>query len=263
MPSPDPLGLARKVVIVTGGTRGIGRATADAFAAAGARVVLASRHRDEAERAAAEVAKAFGGDALGVAADVSQLADAESLMTAAKRWGGRIDAVACVAGHPFDRKRWDTPLHETPKAELDQGFEDVWRTDFLGSLHATWAALPAMLEKRSGALVYVGSTPALVGYKGPSYTAAKAAVLGLMRDVAREYGPRGVRANAVAPGNIKTPATWDLLSSRERKALGEEASLRRWGEPEDVARAIVFLASDLARFMTGEVVVVDGGTVMR
>ncbi len=111
--------------------------------------------------------------------------------------------------------------------------------------------------------MYISSTPALEGYKGAPYTAAKAGILGFMRDVAREYGQYNVRANALALGNILTSATYASLDPETREALVREAPLRRWGQPEEVANAVVFLVSNLSTFITGQTIIVDGGTVRR
>ena len=200
---------------------------------------------------------------MGVAADVTRYDHAQRLCKATLTWGGRIDAIVNNAGFKLDPKIWNTPISKIPPAKLEEWFQSVWRVDFMGAVNMTRAALPPMQKARRGSLVYVASTPALVGYKGAPYTTAKAAVLGLMRDVAREAGPSGVRANAVALGNVKTSATWDPLSPKERRALEGEAPLGRWAQPAEVARAIAFLAGDDSSFVTGQVLVVDGGTVIR
>jgi gluconate 5-dehydrogenase len=118
------------------------------------------------------------------------------------------------------------------------------------------------LPQRRGSLIFLSSTPALSGYHGTPYTEAKAALLGLMRDLAREYAPSGIRANAVAPGNIAS-GWYQRLSGQKKQELANESPLQRWGRPEEVAGAIVFLASDLAGFITGQTIIVDGGKVMR
>jgi 3-oxoacyl-[acyl-carrier protein] reductase len=119
-----------------------------------------------------------------------------------------------------------------------------------------------MVPQRQGNLIFISSTPALSGYHGAPYTEAKAGLLGLMRDLGREYGKYGIRANAVAPGNIAS-GWYHQLTESQKQALAAEASLQRWGHPEEVAGAILFLASDLAGFITGQTIVVDGGKVMR
>jgi 3-oxoacyl-[acyl-carrier protein] reductase len=169
----------------------------------------------------------------------------------------------CNAGYPFRPDIWDTPLHQATVQELETWFEGTLRTDLLGSVFCTVEALPLMIKQKSGSIVYVSSTPAVEGYKGAPYTAAKAGVLGFMRDVAREYGQYNVRANAIALGNILTSATFESLEPETREALAKEAPLRRWGQPEEAANAALFLVSRLSSFITGQTLIVDGGTVRR
>ncbi len=263
--SSDQLGLEGAWALVTGSTRGIGRATAEALAEAGARVVVTSRHGADAAQVAGELQDTHGVEAAGLEADVSDQGDVAVLFRELRELTADrgLEVVVNNAGFPWREEMWETPLHEVTDEDLDAWFDDVHRVDVAGSRYCTREALRWWVEDEvPGRLVYVSSTPALEGYQGTPYTEAKAAVLGLMRDVAREYGPHGIRANAVAPGNIATGYV-EALDAGAREALAAEAPLERWGDAEEVARAILFLASDLASFVTGQTLVVDGGTVSR
>ncbi|MBI5511917.1 MAG: SDR family oxidoreductase [Deltaproteobacteria bacterium] len=255
-------GLEGQTAIVTGASRGIGKATALELCRYGARVVLTSRDAARAAAVAESWVAEFGDVVLALGVDVSDRTAVGEMVERVLAWsGGRIDIVVNNAGHPIEAELWDTPLHAIPAAALTERFRRVADVDLGGARNLTHAVLPTMMAQRSGALVYVSSTPALAGHKATPYTEAKAGLLGLMRDVAKGYGAHGVRANAVAPGNIRT-GWFDTLGPEEQRALAEEAPLGRWGEPEDVAGAILFLASPLSSFVTGQTLVVDGGKVI-
>jgi 3-oxoacyl-[acyl-carrier protein] reductase len=251
------------VAIVTGATRGIGRAIAEALAEQGARVAVTARDAASARAAAHEIAERTGAHTLAIGADVTRPHDIERTVEEVLRWSsGRIDVLVNNAGYPVVDELWNTPLHAVPKDRLDAWHHAVYDVDVRGARGMTHAVLPTMLAQRSGALVFLSSTPALAGYKATPYTEAKAALLGLMHDLALEYGRYGIRANAVAPGNILTG--WaDGLTPDERGALGQECALRRWGEPHEVAQAVLFLASPRSSFITGQTLVIDGGKVLR
>jgi NAD(P)-dependent dehydrogenase (short-subunit alcohol dehydrogenase family) len=174
-----------------------------------------------------------------------------------------LDVLVCNAGFPFLPEIWNTATDAIPKEKLDIWYSQVFRTDTMGSIFCTYEALPLMKAQSRGSIIYLSSTPALEGYQGAPYTVAKAALLGLVKDIAREYGRYNIRANALALGSIQTPATFDNLDPSTRDTFAQEAALRRWGKPEEVGRAALFLASDLSSFVTGHTLVVDGGTVCR
>jgi 3-oxoacyl-[acyl-carrier protein] reductase len=256
--------LSGKYSLVTGSSRGIGRAIADVLAEYGSNVLITSRNSLEAQAAAKEIADRYSVEAVGFACDVSRQASVHALFEYLRRWSSdRLDVLVCNAGFPFRGEIWETPLHDTPPGKISDWYFDLFRTDTMGSIYCTVEALQIMVARKSGSIIYITSTPALEGYRGTPYTVAKAGILGLMRDIAREYGKYNIRANAFALGNIRTLATFDQLDEESRRALAQEAPLRRWGSPEEVGRAALFLASDLSGFITGQTIVVDGGTLRR
>jgi 3-oxoacyl-[acyl-carrier protein] reductase len=236
--------LAGKTALVTGASRGIGRAIAVELASAGASVVVGYRSgRDEAE----DVAREIGGRA--VQADVSDAASALALVEAA----GDIDILVNNAGLTRD-------------GLLARMSDDDWRTVIdtnLSSVFYTCRAVTRpMMKKRSGAIVNVSSIVGVHGNWGQTnYAASKAGIIGFTKSLAKELGSRNVRANVVAPGYVKTQLT-DVLPEEATTAMLQQTPLGRLGDPADVAGAVRFLCSDEASFVTGEVLLVDGGLGM-
>jgi len=256
--------LEKQYALVTGASRGIGRAIAESLAGAGCNIAITSRNLQECRSVAAEISLSHGVQTIGLQADVSLLENVHELFERLHNWSaGRLDILVCNAGYPMQPEIWNTPLHATPADKLPAWYLGIFGTDAMGAVHCTFEALPWMLALRKGAILYIASTPALEGFQGTAYTMAKAAVLGLMKDVAREYGKDKIRANALALGNIQTPATFDHLDDESRRILAAEAPLQRWGTPAEVGKAALFLVSDLSSFVTGQILVVDGGTVRR
>lgn len=253
-----------RVALITGASRGIGRAIAISLAEAGCRVAIASRSLQASQSTAAWIKSNCGVEAIGLEADVSRFDEVRRLFLDLLRWSsGRLDILVNNAGYPMNPEIWNTPLDATPESSLPSWYAEVYGTDALGAVYCTHQAIPGMKAHGGGNILYISSTPALEGYRGTPYTMAKAAILGLMKDVAREYGKDNIRANALALGNIRTSATFDALDEKNREALAAEAPLNRWGAPEEVGKAALFLVSGLSSFVTGQVIVVDGGTVRR
>lgn len=256
-------GLRDAVVLITGATRGSGRVAATLFAQCGAAIAVNGRSAAEAQQVADELAARYHVKTLAAPADVADANAVEQMFARLGEWSeGRLEVMICNAGYPLADELWRTPLHEMSTEAIMQWFQQVRAVDLDGARYCSRLALKFMRPQHHGALIFVSSTPALSGYRGTPYTEAKAALLGLMRDIALEYGKDGIRANAIAPGNIAS-GWYEALSAEDRAALALEAPLGRWGKPEEVAGAMLFLASDLAGFITGQTLVIDGGKVMR
>jgi 3-oxoacyl-[acyl-carrier protein] reductase len=243
--------LQSKVAIVTGAARGIGRATAFLFAREGARVVLADLD-DVAGAETAEDIAATGGTALYVRADVSRQADARALAARAREQFGRIDILINNAGITRDA---------TLAKMTEEQFDTVLQVNLKGVFNCAQAVMPSMIEAGYGRIVNTSSVVALYGNFGQTnYVATKSAVIGMTKVWARELGRKGITVNAVAPGFIAT----EMVNSVPEKVLTmikERTPLQRLGEPVEIARAYLFLASDEASFVNGAVLSVDGGMV--
>jgi 3-oxoacyl-[acyl-carrier protein] reductase len=236
--------LEGKRALVTGGSRGIGRAVALELGRAGAEVVVG--YRSEAGEAEA-VASEIGGRA--VQADVADPDEAKALVEEA----GEIDVLVNNAG---------TTRDGVLARMLDEDWRTVLETNLSSTFYTCRAAARGMMKRRAGAIVNVSSIVGVHGNWGQTnYAASKAGIIGFTKSLARELGSRGVRANVVAPGYVKTRLT-DVLPEDATKAMLDNTPLGRLGEPEDVAGAVRFLCSDAASFITGEVLLVDGGLGM-
>ncbi len=256
-------GLRDAVALITGATRGSGLMMAHLFAQCGARVAINSRSLSETAQLAEELHALYHVPTLALPTNVSDVNAVNEMFEQLADWSAhRLEVLVCNAGLPLVSEMWNTPLHEMNEKEVKDWFEQVRAVDLDGARFCARQALRLMIPQRRGSIIFISSTPALSGYRGTPYTEAKAALLGLMHDLAREYGQHNIRVNAVALGNIAS-GWYENLSAEQREALTHEAPLARWGKPEEVAGAILFLASDLSGFITGQTLVVDGGKVMR
>ena len=241
-------------VLITGASRGIGAACARRFARDGWKVAV-HYYKSEAEALAlAEELRAAGAEAVPVRGDLSDPAQAARAVETAQQALGHLDALVCNAGVAL------------PVQLLTDTTDDQWRrvmgTDLDGVFFTLRAAIPGMVSRKRGAIVTVSSMWGVTGGSCEApYSAAKAGVIGLTKALAKELGPSGIRVNCVAPGAIETDMT-AFLTPEDRAALADEAPLGRMGTPEEVAEAIRFLAGEEARFITGQVLRVDGGMVI-
>lgn len=241
--------LTGKNAIVTGSTRGIGKEVAKALAESGARVAVVGRDLANAQLVAAEL----GHGAMGFACDVIDTAAVAKLIADVEKEFGGIDILVNNAGLTRDN---------LVMRLKDQDWDDVMNVNLRGAFAAIRAASRGMMKKRSGRIINMASVVGLNGNKGQAnYAASKAGLIALTKSVAKELGSRNILVNAIAPGFIATEMT-DAMTPEAKSALTGLIPLERLGRTEDIASAVVFLASDHASYITGQVIVIDGGMVM-
>jgi 3-oxoacyl-[acyl-carrier protein] reductase len=249
-------GLEGRVALVTGGSRGIGRATVHLLAASGAKVAFSFCSDLPAAMSLENEVAERGGEARRIQADMRKKRETEGLVEETEHAWGRLDILVANAGI------W--PPDPVPVEEMtDSEWDEVLEVNLRGVFHLLRAALPGMKERRSGRIVLVSST---AGQRGESfhahYAASKSALLGLVKSLAVECAPAGVLVNAVAPGWVDTDMSKDSLAGPGAAAILSTIPLRRAGRPEEIAGAIAFLASPLAGYVTGEILNVNGGSVL-
>jgi 3-oxoacyl-[acyl-carrier protein] reductase len=241
--------LSGRTALVTGSTRGIGRAIAQTLAGAGARVAVVGR---DAARAG-EVAATLEGNAAGFACDVGDIASVNALVESVEKAFGQIDILVNNAGLTRDNILFRLK---------DEDWDAVLDANLRGAFVAIRAASRGMMKRRWGRIINIASVVGIIGNKGQAnYAASKAGLIGLTKSVAKELASRNILINAVAPGFIETDMT-AAMTPEARAALSAQIPLERLGSPANVASAVAFLASEHASYITGQVLVVDGGLVM-
>ncbi len=255
MAFPAPFDLTGRVALVTGGSKGLGKAMARGLAEAGADVVISSRHENELRPALDEILAGTGRRGHYVVADMTNRADVKRLADEAVRRLGKVDILVNNAGS------------NTPQP-IDQVTDDAWdkllELNLTSVMALTRALVPGMKERRWGRIVHISSIMAFIAKEGRNaYCATKAALVGMARASALELGPFGVTVNCIAPGPFLTDLPLSLLSQEERDAWSQAMALGRWGDPKELVGPVLLLASDAGSYITGQALVVDGGFVSR
>ena len=246
--------LSGKTAIVTGSSRGIGRAIAEEMAAHGANVVISSRKQDACEEVANAINARGQGRAIAIAASISDKEALRELVQRTEAEFGQVDVLVCNAA--------SNPYFGPMAGITDEQFRKIMDNNVLSNHWLTSFVAPGMVERKSGAIIIVSSVGGITSSTviGP-YNISKAADLQLVRNLAAEFGPSNVRVNAIAPGLVRTDFAKALWENPDTlKAVTAHTPLQRIGEPEEIAGAAVFLASDASTFVTGQAIVVDGGS---
>jgi NAD(P)-dependent dehydrogenase (short-subunit alcohol dehydrogenase family) len=248
--------LTGKVAVITGSSRGIGKAIAERMAQHGAKVTISSRKAGPCEEVAAEINAKYPGAAIAVPANISSKEDLERLVDETRKAFGKVDIVVCNAA--------SNPYYGPMAGIEDDQFRKILENNVIANHWLINMCIPEMKERGAGSVIIVSSIGGLRG--SPvigAYNVSKAADFQLARNLAHEYGPHGIRVNCIAPGLVKTDFAKALWSNPEtlRRAT-DPVPLRRIGEPDEIAGAAVYLASDAGSFMTGQALVVDGGATI-
>ena len=249
-----PFDLTGKVAVITGSSRGIGRASAELLAKLGAKVVISSRKADACEAVADGIRKA-GGDAHVIACNISRREEVNQLISGTLQHYGKIDILVCNAAvNPYFGPLLDI---------TDEAFDKIMNANVKSNIWLCALVIPAMAARGKGSVVIISSIGGLRGSTViGAYGISKAADFSLCRSLAGEWGPQGVRVNCVAPGLVKTDFAKALWEDQERlKQRCATTPLRRIGEPDEIAGAVAYLSSDASSFMTGQTIVVDGGAI--
>jgi NAD(P)-dependent dehydrogenase (short-subunit alcohol dehydrogenase family) len=251
----DLFNLAGKVALVTGGSKGLGKAMARGLAEAGADIVISSRHEEELRPALDEIVRDTGRRGRYVVADMARRDDVRRLATTALEQMGRVDVLINNAG---------TTGPQAIEEIKDEDWDRVMEINLASVMVLTRALVPQMKARRWGRIIHISSIMALASKEGRGgYSATKAALVGMARATALELGSFGITVNCIAPGPFLTDLPGRLLSAEEKDRFAKMTALGRWGEPQELVAPALLLASDAGSYITGETIVVDGGFLAR
>lgn len=244
-----------KVVVITGGSSGLGFAMAKEFSRMGSIVIITSRKKNKASYASSFLS----GKCIGMKLNIADKGSVTEFISEVQKNYRKVDVLINNAGYPFRRKVWFKKFHMVSDKELFS----ILGVDLVGSFLISKAVIRLMLQKSTpGVIINIVSTPSISGYfQGSPYSIAKSGVVCMTKNIALEYAQRGIRAYSVALGNIATDATYKSLSAAEKIKAVHESAMNRWGRPEEVAKIAVCLADDSFSYATGNTIIVNGGTI--
>jgi NAD(P)-dependent dehydrogenase (short-subunit alcohol dehydrogenase family) len=247
--------LTGKVALVTGGSKGLGKAMARGLAEAGADIVISSRHEEELRRALDEILKGTGRRGCAIVADMSRRREAGDLAKMAFERMGRVDILINNAG---------TNKPQVTEQIRDEDWDQILEINLSSVMALTRALVPQMKARRWGRIIHISSIMAFISKEGRNiYSATKAALLGMARAEALELGAHGITVNCIAPGPFLTDLPAKILSEEEKREFAKRTAVGRWGDPKELVGPALLLASEAGRYITGETLVVDGGYLAR
>lgn len=247
--------LSGRVALITGGSKGLGKAMARAFAEAGADVVISSRHENELQAALKEITAGTSVRGAYCVADMCQRSESARLAAFAAEKMGRVDILINNAG---------SNVPQTLDQICDEDWDRIVELNLNSCMAMARAVVPGMRERRWGRIIHISSIMALGSKEGRSaYSATKAALIGMARAQALEWGPHGITVNCIAPGPFLTDLPLSVLSKEEQQTFANRTALLRWGEPKELAGPALLLASEAGSYITGTTLVVDGGTMCK
>jgi NAD(P)-dependent dehydrogenase (short-subunit alcohol dehydrogenase family) len=245
--------LTDRVAVITGGSRGLGKAMARAYAEHGAAVLICSRNASELEAAAKEIGEGLSVRVEWMTADLGKKGEAQRVADEALRRFGRVDVLINNAGG-------NTP--QRVDQITDEAWDQILELNLSGIMRLTRALLPQMMERRWGRVIHVSSVLGLGGKLGRNvYSATKAGLVGMARSSALDLGPYGVTVNCIAPGPFLTELPLGLLNEEQKQEFTNRTALKRWGKPEEIVGAALLLGSDAGSYITGSTLLIDGGVL--